>query len=151
MTNQKTKGLLVVLSGPSGVGKGTVCQKLDLEALNTRISTSMTTRKPRDGEVEGLSYYFVSQDDFMKAVENGEMLEYDCHFSNCYGTPKKPVDNLREQGKNVLLEIDTNGARQVMEREPDTLSIFWRPRLNRNLLNGSSDAARKMTSRFSSV
>ncbi len=121
------RGLLVVLSGPSGVGKGTVCKKLDLDRLNMRISTSMTTRSPREGEKEGISYYFVSQEQFRAAIDDNRMLEYDCHFDNYYGTPKEPVEKLRNEGKNVLLEIETNGAAQVMKQCKDTLSIFLVP------------------------
>lgn len=121
------RGLLVVLSGPSGVGKGTVCKKLDLDRLNMRISTSMTTRRPREGEKEGISYYFVSQEQFRAAIDDNRMLEYDCHFDNYYGTPKEPVEKLRNEGKNVLLEIETNGAAQVMQQCKDTLSIFLVP------------------------
>ncbi len=129
MTNQESneKGKLFVLSGPSGVGKGTVCKGLDLNALNTQISISMTTRKPREGEIDGVSYYFVSRDTFEKAIENHELLEYDEHFGNYYGTPKAPVKKLLDQGVNVLLEIETNGAKQVMSNLPQTVSIFMAP------------------------
>ncbi len=150
--DQNKKGLLVVLSGPSGVGKGTVCAGLDLDDLNMKISTSMTTRDPREGEIDGISYYFVDRETFMNAVENGEMLEYDCHFKSCYGTPKKPVEKLREAGINVLLEIETNGARQVMDSCPDTLSIFLAPpseeELRRRIIGRGSESDAQIQERL---
>lgn len=121
------KGLLVVFSGPSGVGKGSVRAKLDMEALNMKVSTSMTTRAPRPEDKEGVTYYFVTPDQFDEAVEHGEFLEYAKFVSASYGTPKKPVEKMREDGINVMLEIETKGAAQVMEKCPDCLSIFLAP------------------------
>ncbi len=122
------RGLLIIFSGPSGVGKGTV-RKLffDREELNLAFSISMTTRKPRNGEVDGQDYYFVSQDRFKEAIENGEMLEHAEFVGNYYGTLMSEVDRLRDEGKNVLLEIEVQGALQVIDRVPDSLSIFLVP------------------------
>ena len=125
------KGLLIVLSGPSGVGKGTV-RKILMEdkSLNLAYSISMTTRKPRIGEVDGQDYFFVDQETFDKAVEQDELLEHACFVNNSYGTPKAYVEKLRNEGKNVLLEIETNGARSVMEKYKDDdlfISIFLLP------------------------
>lgn len=125
------KGLLIVLSGPSGVGKGTV-RKILMEdkSLNLAFSISMTTRKPRVGEVDGEDYFFVSQEEFNKAVENNELLEHASFVNNSYGTPKAYVEKLRNEGKNVLLEIETNGARTVMEQTKNDdlfISIFLLP------------------------
>jgi guanylate kinase len=120
------KGILIILSGPSGVGKGTVRQFLmkDKE-LNLAFSVSMTTRAPRAGEVNGKDYFFVSKDEFKKALENDELLEHATFVDNSYGTPKKYVDSLLQEGRNVLLEIDTNGALQVMKNSRDDyVSIF---------------------------
>ena len=111
------KGILVILSGPSGVGKGTVRSYLMKDqSLNLCFSVSMTTRKPRAGEVEGKDYFFVSNERFLEAINNDELLEYATFVEHSYGTPKKYVDELLNEGKNVLLEIDTNGACQVMEK-----------------------------------
>ena len=128
---QNMKGLIVVLSGPSGVGKGTV-RKILMEdkSLNLAYSISMTTRKPRVGEVDGEDYFFVSQEVFDKAVENGELLEHARFVNNSYGTPKPYVEKLRNEGKNVILEIETQGARSVMEKYKDDnlfISIFILP------------------------
>lgn len=125
------KGLLIVLSGPSGVGKGTV-RKILMEdkSLNLAYSISMTTRKPRVGEVDGEDYFFVNQEEFDKAVENNELLEHATFVNNSYGTPKAYVEKLRNEGKNVLLEIETNGARSVMEQTKNDdlfISIFLLP------------------------
>ena len=111
------KGLLIVLSGPSGVGKGTVRQVLMKDAsLDLCYSVSMTTRKPRIGEINGQDYFFVNKEEFLKHIENNDLLEHAQFVDNYYGTPKAYVEKLRNEGHNVLLEIETNGARQVMEK-----------------------------------
>jgi guanylate kinase len=108
------KGLLIILSGPSGVGKGTVRNLFVNEpALNITFSISMTTRKQRPGEQDGVDYYFVSRERFMEAIQNDELLEYAEFVGNYYGTPIQAVEVLRNQGKNVLLEIEVQGASQV--------------------------------------
>ena len=125
------KGLLIVFSGPSGVGKGTVIKKLmENKDLNLVYSVSMTTRAPREGEVDGVNYFFVSNDEFQKAVYDDELLEHACFVDNYYGTPKKYVEKMREEGKNVLLEIETVGAKQVMNKykyDDGCISIFLVP------------------------
>ncbi len=122
------RGLLIILSGPSGVGKGTVRKIFfEKEELNLAFSISMTTRKPRNGEIDGKDYYFVSQERFKEAIENDEMLEYAEFVGNYYGTLMAEVDRLRDLGKNVLLEIEVQGARQVIDKVPDSLSIFLVP------------------------
>ena len=122
------RGLLIILSGPSGVGKGTIRKFFEKNTkLNLTYSTSMTTRKPRAGEVDGVDYFFSTREDFEQAIENGELLEYAEFVGNYYGTPLKEVNRLRDEGKNVLLEIEVQGALQVQKRCPDALSIFIIP------------------------
>ncbi|MCI9041684.1 guanylate kinase [Dubosiella newyorkensis] len=122
------KGLLIILSGPSGVGKGTIRKYFEKdERLNLAYSTSMTTRKPRDGEVDGKDYFFTSKENFQEAIKKGELLEYAEFVGNFYGTPLSEVERLRNEGKNVLLEIEVQGALQVQEKCPDAISIFIIP------------------------
>ena len=111
------RGLLIILSGPSGVGKGTVREQLfKEESLNLAYSISMTTRYKRPGEKEGIDYFFVDVDTFKKKIEQGELLEYAQFVGNYYGTPKAYVDQLLDEGKNVVLEIEVQGALQVMNK-----------------------------------
>jgi guanylate kinase len=122
------RGLLIILSGPSGVGKGTIRRIFEQDPrLNLAYSTSMTTRKPRAGEVDGKDYFFVSKEKFKEVKESGGLLESAEFVGNCYGTPVAEVERLRDEGKNVLLEIEVQGARQVQKRCPDAVSIFVVP------------------------
>ncbi|MBQ1532175.1 MAG: guanylate kinase [Solobacterium sp.] len=122
------RGLLIVVSGPSGVGKGTVLKQfMDDPDLNLSYSVSMTTRAMREGEQEGVNYYYVTKEEFLQAVKDGELLEWTEFVGNYYGTPLKGVEKLRNEGKNVLLEIEVDGCRQVREKCPDALTIFIVP------------------------
>ena len=124
------KGLLIILSGPSGVGKNCVRQEIMKDnKLNLVYSISMTTREKRDREVDGKDYYFVSDEEFDKNIKAGNFLEWANFVGHKYGTPKDRVEELRNQGKNVFLEIEINGARQVMESVKDdrVISIFLMP------------------------
>lgn len=121
------EGLLVVLSGPSGAGKDSVLSSLLARNKNIRISTSATTRKPREGEFEGVDYYFMSEEQFEQLILNNEMLEYAEYCGNYYGTPYNPVEEWLSEGKDVLLEIEVNGGAQVMEKCPDAISVFIVP------------------------
>ena len=122
------KGILIVVSGPSGVGKGTcIKQFIDDPELNLAYSVSMTTRKPRLDEVDGKNYHFVTRDRFQQAIDNGELLEWAEFVGNYYGTPLDSVNKLLEQGKNVILEIEVEGAKLVREKCPDSLTIFIAP------------------------
>lgn len=122
------KGLLIILSGPSGVGKGTVRQELMKDpSLRLFFSVSMTTRAKRPGEVDGRDYYFVSKEEFQKNIDSGNLLEWAEFVGNRYGTPKDKVEEMREQGKNVFLEIETKGTAKVLSQCPDAISIFLMP------------------------
>ena len=122
------KGLLIILSGPSGVGKGTVRKILEkMSDLSFYFSISMTTRSPRPGEVDGKDYLFVSREEFLSRVERGDFLEHAEFVGNCYGTPQDVADSYLNKGIDVLLEIETNGAKQVLAKRPDALSIFLVP------------------------
>ncbi|MFT9004402.1 MAG: guanylate kinase [Liquorilactobacillus hordei] len=122
------RGMLIVLSGPSGVGKGTVRKAIFEQDDNKfHYSISMTTRLMRKGEVDGKDYYFVSKAEFENEIQNGGMLEYAQYVDNYYGTPLKYVNEMLDQGKDVFLEIEVNGAMQVREKCPDGLFIFLTP------------------------
>ncbi len=123
----KNNGMLVVLSGPAGSGKDTVISELFKSDFDITKSVSMTTRKPRDGETDGIDYMFVSEEDFLDAVENGELLEYARYGVNYYGTPKGPVDKWLQDGHIVILKIDVEGAGNIRKIYPDTVSIFIMP------------------------
>ena len=124
------KGLLIILSGPSGVGKGTVRKYImNRELFPMVFSVSMTTREPRATETNGVEYYFVSKEEFQKNIDNDNFLEWAEFVGNRYGTPKSYVEDLRNQGKNVILEIEINGAEQVLKKVKDdrVISFFLRP------------------------
>ena len=121
-----SKGTLFIGSGPSGCGKGTVLAEI-LKQDNVYYSVSATTRAPRPGEINGVNYHFLSKDEFEKLIENGGMLEYANYCGNYYGTPKKPVEDMLAEGKNVILEIEVQGALKVMEKCPEAVSVFILP------------------------
>ena len=122
------KGLLIIISGPSGVGKGTIRSYfMNDESLKLAYSISMTTRSPRVGEKDGVDYIFTTKEAFEEAIKNGELLEWAEFVGNYYGTTMEEVEKLRNEGKNVLLEIEVQGATQVREKCPDALTIFIIP------------------------
>ena len=122
-----TQGKPIVITGPSGVGKGTIVRSLLQRHPELCLSISTTTRNPRPGEVEGIDYYFTSQDAFEEAIARSEFLEWTQYAGNYYGTPKTKVKELLEQGKLVLLEIELLGARAIAETFPDARRIFILP------------------------
>lgn len=119
-----SKGKILILSGPSGVGKGTVVNKLLETTDNVVLSISATTRKPRVGEVDGVHYFYISREDFEDKIKNDELLEYNCYNGNYYGTLKSYVQSLQAEGKHVILEIDVNGGKQIKERMPEAVTVF---------------------------
>ncbi len=122
------QGLLIVISGPSGVGKGTVRKALFQRSDHDLVySISMTTRKPRSGEVDGEDYYFVSREEFEERIKNDQFLEYAQFVGNYYGTPKDKVLEQLNQGHEVVLEIEVNGASQIKKKMPDAVFIFIAP------------------------
>lgn len=121
------KGLLIVLSGPSGAGKGTVCKALRARHPEIALSISCTTRLPRANEKEGVNYFFKSEEDFLNLIEHDEFLEHACVYGNYYGTPKSFVAKKREEGCDVLLEIDVQGALRAKKIFPDGILIFLVP------------------------
>ena len=120
------KGLLVVVSGPSGAGKGTICQAL-LERTSLAYSVSATTRKPRAGEVDGVNYHFLSLEAFEEMIEKDGLLEWAKVYDNYYGTPKDYVINRMDEGHYVMLEIDIQGAMQIKKSYPDAVCIYVVP------------------------
>ena len=120
-------GKLIILSGPSGVGKSTVVAKAMKLRDDLCFSVSVTTRKPRPGEVDGKDYFFISKEQFDQMAENNELLEYATYVENSYGTPLRFVEDRLSNGINVILDIEVQGARQVFTKRPDALTIFILP------------------------
>ncbi|MCZ0717203.1 guanylate kinase [Aerococcus kribbianus] len=151
----KSKGLLVVLSGPSGVGKGTVRQALfatDHDKNQFLYSVSATTRQPRPGEVDGKDYFFVKRSQFEQMIEDEKLLEYAEYVGNYYGTPLEYVEEMTEKGKDVFLEIEVQGALQVKRRMPDGVFIFLAPpnlsELESRIVNRGTDSEEVIAKRM---
>ena len=125
--NSKKRGMLVLYTGSSGVGKGTIMQELLKRDKNIRLSVSNTTRPPREGEIDGVHYNFVTKEQFESLIQKDGYLEYAEYCGNYYGTPKQQVEDLLNQGYDVFLEIEVCGGLQIMEKYPDVLSIFVLP------------------------
>jgi len=121
------RGLLIVVTGPSAVGKGTICRALLAEAPDIRFSVSCTTRPRRPGEVDGVEYYFISREEFQRRIAAGEFLEWAEVYGNYYGTPRSYVEEVTAGGQDVILDIDRVGARAVREHYPDAVSVFVLP------------------------
>lgn len=129
------KGNLIILSGPSGAGKGTICAELLRQMPNLIISRSVTTRKPRTNEQKNRSYQFITTEEFLDMVKNNQLLEYDQHFEHYYGTPKQFVLDMLKFGKDVILEIDVKGALQVKQNFPESLLFFIEAPSEQDLYN----------------
>ena len=122
--DKNKKGLLIIFSGPSGSGKGTIMKSLLARREDTVLSVSMTTRDPRPGEIDGYHYHFVTREVFEQTIAENGFLEYAEYNGNYYGTPAAPTYRLLEEGKNVMLEIEVQGAEKVMDQGIDAVSIF---------------------------
>lgn len=146
------KGKLIVISGPSGAGKSTVVFKAIEGRDDVCFSTSVTTRKPRPGEVDGREYFFVDLDRFREMVENDELLEHAEYVANSYGTPRAYVQQQLDKGLNVLLDIEVQGARQVHEKMPEAVMIFIAPpsleELEKRLRGRGTDTERAIEARL---
>lgn len=123
----KNRGMLIVFSGPAGTGKGTVCKEFLKRNPDSVLSVSATTRLPRPGETDGKEYFFVSREEFEETIKKDGFLEYACFCDNYYGTPKKAVDEKLENGFNVILEIEVQGAMQIKEKVPEAVFVFISP------------------------
>lgn len=147
-------GLLIIISGPSGTGKGTVCKAL-LKKNDFWLSISATTRNPREDEINGTNYYFLTKQDFESKIRNNDFLEYAEVYGNYYGTPKDKVLEAINQGRDVLLEIDIQGALKVKESYPDGVFIFILPpsmdELKHRIINRGSETAESLMTRFKSA
>ncbi len=146
------RGKLIILSGPSGAGKSTVVFKAIQNRDDFCFSTSVTTRKPRPGEVDGREYFFIDRAKFDEMVSNGELLEYAQYVTNCYGTPRSYVEEKLAEGKNVILDIEIQGARQVHDKIPEAITIFIMPpsleELRQRLVKRGTDSADAINARI---
>ncbi|MEE0059826.1 MAG: guanylate kinase [Acutalibacteraceae bacterium] len=122
-----SKGKILVISGPSGVGKGTVVKELLKDSDEFALSISATTRQPREGEIDGVNYFFMTKEQFVSKIENDQMLEYAEYCDNYYGTPREYVENTVEAGKNIILEIEVQGAMNVKKALPQAITMFIMP------------------------
>lgn len=151
MTNKK--GMLIVLSGPSGSGKDTILNELTRRETDVNVSVSMTTRAKRDCEIDGVHYYFVTREYFERTIAENKALEYAEYGQNLYGTPKAPVDEMLAAGKTVVLKIEVQGAERIRSLYPEAVSIFLMPpsmsvleeRLRRRETNDEEDIQRRLS------
>jgi len=149
--NQLTRGKTFIVSGPSGVGKGTVLKEL-FKKRDLYYSVSATTRDPREGEVDGVHYHFMDAEEFRTMIAEDALLEHAEYAGNYYGTPKRYVDQAMDEGRDVVLEIELQGARQVWAKRPETVRIFIGPpsweELERRLVSRGTDSPEKIAQRL---
>ncbi len=152
MKKTKTEGQLIVISGPSGCGKGTIVKGVLNTNDKTWVSISCTSRKPRPGEIDGREYYFLSKDEFEQDIKNGRFLEYAEYADNYYGTPRDVIQKKLDQGIDVILEIEIQGALKIKELLEDTIFIFILPpsmkELKKRLEGRNTETKDKITKRF---
>lgn len=125
--NSIREGLIIVISAPSGAGKSTICERLLKRLENLKMSISFTTRKPRPGEIEGVHYYFIDRETFVDMINRGEFVEWAEVYGNYYGTSKKLIDEIINSGKDLLLDVDTQGAANLRRIYPESILIFILP------------------------
>lgn len=153
MIKEKSKGLLIVISGPSGAGKDSICNRIVEEVNNIKLSVSMTSREPRGSEEEGKDYYFISKEEFEKRIENNEFLEYAIvHSNHYYGTPKAKIEENIKNGTSIILNIDIQGALKIKDLIQEALFIFIMPpsmeELRDRLIKRKTESKDKILERF---
>lgn len=155
MTNSVKKGCLFVIAGPSGVGKGTLVSMLREKYPQIGFSVSATTRKPRQGESDGVQYFFLTREDFEKRIQAGEFLEWAEFSGNLYGTNKNFVQKILDEGKSIILEIEVQGAVQVKSKVPESVLIFIKPpsfeELKNRLVKRSTETEAEVEKRLAQV